>query len=116
MRAAIQRYVDACKTADHDALRAALHPKWTMSGVDAEATDAATSVDDFVAWVADQEAPAGYRATIAQLDIAGDAASATLVEESYYGVDYVIFFTLVRYEGSWAIVNKTYSQVPPVGA
>jgi len=115
VRAAVQRYVDACVAADHDALRAALHPKWTMSGIDAEATDAATPAADFVAWVAEQSPPAGYRATITHVEIAGDAASATLVEESYYGIDYVIFFTLVRYEGVWAIVTKTYSQVPPVG-
>lgn len=112
VRAAIQRYVVACQAADHIAVRAALHPKWTMSGVDAEATDAGATLADFVSWVAEHSPPDGYRATITHLDIAGDAASATLVEESYYGVDYVIFFTLVRYDREWAIMTKTYSQVP----
>ncbi len=113
VRAAIQRYVVACQAADHLAVRAALHPKWTMSGVDVETTDAGATLEDFVSWVAEHSPPDGYRTTITHLDIAGDAASATLVEESYYGVDYVIFFTLVRYDREWAIVTKTYSQVPP---
>jgi hypothetical protein len=115
VRSAVQRYVDACLGADDGALRAALHPAWTMYGIDF-ATDIAVSVDEFVAWVGDQARPTGYRATITHLEIAGDAATATLVEENYYDVDYVIYFTLVRYDGVWSIVTKTHSQVPPARA
>jgi hypothetical protein len=110
----VQRYVDACMAADGDALRAALHPKWTMYGIDAGATDVAATVDEFVGWVKEQAPPDGYRATITHIEIAGDAAVATLVEESYYDTDYVVFFTLVRYESAWSVVCKTYSQIPPV--
>lgn len=112
-RAAVQAYVDACALADPEALRAALHPQWTMYGIDETSVETATSVDDFVAWVADQEPPKGYRATITALDVSGDAAVATLVEEKYYGIDYVIYFTLVRYGQGWTITTKTFSQVPP---
>jgi len=114
VRAAVQDYVQACLAADGRALRDALHPRWTMYGIDANAIDAGASVDDFVAWVSEQAPPAGFRSTITHLEIAGDAAVATLVEESYYDTDYVTFFTLVRYDGVWEIVTKTYSQVPPV--
>ena len=108
-------YVDACESADAEALRAALHPRWTMYGIDDLSVETGASVDDFVAWVDDQAPPVGYRATITQIDIVGDAALATLVEENYYGIDYVIYFTLVRYGKAWAITTKTFSQVPPKG-
>ena len=113
VRASIQAYVDACALADAEALRASLHPMWTMYGIDQLSVDTAAGVDDFVAWVAEQAPPVGYRATITNIDVAGDAATATLVEEKYYDIDYVIFFTLVRYDGAWAITTKTFSQVPP---
>jgi KaiC/GvpD/RAD55 family RecA-like ATPase len=113
IRAAIQAYVDACALADAEALRASLHPMWAMYGIDELSVDTAAGVDDFVAWVAEQAPPVGYRAAITNIDVAGDAATATLVEEKYYDIDYVIFFTLVRYDGAWAITTKTYSQGPP---
>lgn len=113
VRAAVQAYVDACASADAHALRAALHPQWTMYGIDELSVETATSAADFVAWVDDQAPPTGYRATITELDIAGDAAAATLVEEKYYDIDYVIYFTLVRYGQGWTITTKTFSQVPP---
>ena len=113
VRAAVQAYVDACGAADADALRAALHPQWTMYGIDELSVETATSAADFVAWVDDQVPPTGYRATITELDIAGDAAAATLVEEKYYDINYVIYFTLVRYGQGWTITTKTFSQVPP---
>ena len=111
VRAAVQRYVDACANADPEALRSALHPEWRMYGIDALAEDIAAPPDGFVSWVADQQPPVGYRATITHVEVVADAATATLVEESYYDVDYVVYFTLVRYGGTWQIVTKTYSQV-----
>lgn len=111
VRSAIQAYVDACAAADAEALRTSLHPKWVMYGVDSVGADEATDVTDFVAWVGEQQPPPGYRATIGHVDISGDAAIATLLEESYYDTDYVIYFTLVRYSDRWQITTKTYSQV-----
>ena len=113
IREAVQRYVDACLIADHDLLRSALHPKWTMYGIDDGATDVAVTVDEFVGWVRDREPPEGYRAEITNVESAKHVAAATLVEENYYGIDYVIFFSLVRYDGRWTIVTKSYSQVSP---
>jgi hypothetical protein len=114
VRAAVQRYVDACTDADSEALRTSLHPDWRMYGIEDEAgEEVAVSVDDYVAWVAERQPPVGYRATITHLEIATDVATATLVEEHYYDIDYVVFFSLVRYGGTWRIVTKAYSQVSP---
>lgn len=114
VRAAVQAYVDACASADANALREALHPAWTMYGIDSLGVDAGTGRAVYVEWVGEQQPPHGYLATISQVDVAGIAAMATLLEENYYGIDYTIFFTLVRYDGTWRITSKTYSQMPPV--
>ena len=113
VRAVVQKYVDACAAADASWLRAALHPSWTMYGVDALGTDVASTVNDFVTWVAEQPPPVDYRAAITHVDVSGVVASVTVVEENYYGLDYVICFTLVRYGAEWALVTKSYSQIPP---
>jgi hypothetical protein len=113
VRAAVQRYVDACTNADSQALRSALHPAWRMYGIEPSPLDeeVAVPVDEYVAWVADRQPPVGYRATITQVEITADVAMATLVEEKYYDIDYIVFFSLVRSGGTWCIVTKTYSGV-----
>ena len=113
VRAAVQRYVDACANADSEALRSALHPAWRMYGIEPLPLDeeVAVPVDEYVAWVADRQPPVGYRATITQVEITADVAMATLVEEKYYDIDYIVFFSLVRSGGTWCIVTKTYSGV-----
>ena len=113
VRAAVQRYVDACTRADSEALRSALHPAWRMYGIEPAPLDeeVAVPVEEYVAWVAERQPPVGYRATITQVEISSDVAMATLVEEKYYDIDYIVFFTLVRSGGTWCIVTKTYSRV-----
>jgi hypothetical protein len=51
-----------------------------------------------------------YRARITSVDQVGDVAVATLVEEGCWGtVSFVDYFSLVRSDGSWAIVNKVFA-------
>jgi hypothetical protein len=51
-----------------------------------------------------------YRARITSVDQVGDVAVATLVEEACWGtVSFVDYFSLVRSDGSWAIVNKVFA-------
>ena len=38
-----------------------------------------------------------------------DAAIAVLVEDDYQGMDYVDFFSLIKIDGRWKIVNKTFA-------
>jgi Putative lumazine-binding len=82
-----------------------------MYGVDSEATDQGANLSDFADWVAQQPPPEGYRATVSQIGIDGNCAMARLVEQDYYGIDYVIYFSLVRYQSDWQIVTKTYSEI-----
>jgi hypothetical protein len=111
VRTAVQRYVDACTSADPEALRAALHPAWRMYGIDPVDEEIAVPVDEFVAWLTGQQAPIGYRASITHIEITADAAMVTVAEEKYYDTDYIVYFSLLRSGGKWSIVTKTYCLV-----
>jgi len=53
-----------------------------------------------------------YRSRILSIHQVGDAASATVAEEGYWGtVSFVDFFSLCRIDGTWKIVNKTFVHV-----
>jgi hypothetical protein len=71
------------------------------------------SPEPFFAEVAKMEpsAPSGnYRAEIESIEVMGDVASARLVETGFLGSDFVDFFQLIRIEGEWKIISKTYHQ------
>ena len=53
-----------------------------------------------------------YRSRILSITCVGDVATATVAEEGYWGtVSFVDFLSLCRIEGTWKIVNKTFTHV-----
>ncbi len=53
-----------------------------------------------------------YKSRILSITHLGDVATATALEEGYWGtVSFVDFFSLCRIEGTWKIVNKTFAHV-----
>ena len=53
-----------------------------------------------------------YQSRILSIHHVGDAATATVAEEGYWGtVSFVDFFSLCRIDGTWKIVNKTFVHV-----
>jgi hypothetical protein len=58
------------------------------------------------------ESPGGetLRARITSIVQAGDAATATVVEEGFWGtLSFVTFLTLSRIDGRWRMVNKNFA-------
>ncbi|MBL0916094.1 MAG: nuclear transport factor 2 family protein [Sphingopyxis sp.] len=49
-----------------------------------------------------------YRYEIVRVDVAGPIASVTLVEGPYLGMQFTEFFHLLRVDGRWSIVSKTF--------
>ena len=41
----------------------------------------------------------------------GNAASVEMIEESAYGSDYTNYFQLLKIDGTWVIVSKTYNTI-----
>src|SRR5262245_34912399 len=108
--ALIGLYVDGAN-GDVAKLKEAFHPDaWMMGHIGR--VDTYLPISDFFTYVDTNPGMAGpnYRATIRTIDIAGDAGVAILVEsDTYFGCDFVDYFTVARIDGRWQITNKTYA-------
>ena len=118
--ATVQRYIDGAGTGDVALLKEAFADDARMYGTLAghRYDVPMTQFYDLVAG-APPATEGGYRARIVSIQVVGDAAVATLAEDSYMGMDFVDFFSLSKMDGAWKIVNKTYAMTggtpPPLG-
>lgn len=55
----------------------------------------------------------GYRGEIESVDVAGEVATVKLVETDFMGSDFIDFFHLIRVDGKWKIISKTFYQAQP---
>lgn len=118
IRDVVQLCLDGEAKGDVDKLRAAFHADARMFG-----SLAGTRYDEPISALFEMaaEAPAdtgNYRSRVLSIDAVGDAATATVAEEGYWGsCSFLDFFALCRVDGSWKIVNKTFVHTggePPV--
>jgi hypothetical protein len=111
VRATLQLYIDGARTGDVDLVRRAFHPQARMSGF-LQGQLLVGGPEPFYDAVRSAPAPARtgapYRAEIVRLEVAAPAASATLVEPSYLGLHFTNYFHLLRIDGRWQIVSKTF--------
>lgn len=114
VRKTVNKYGEGITNGDIGLLRSAFHPKAMMYGCNGDSV-MMVEIEGLFAYVAAQEAPVTtgeqHRCTITKIDIAGQAASAEVVQENCYGVDYVNYFQLLKMEGQWLIVSKAYDAV-----
>jgi hypothetical protein len=118
VRAVVQLYIDGA-SGDVAKLRAAFHPNAQMMG-HIGPMDTYVPIEEFFKMVEHSPPLAGpnYKATIRSIDVVGDAGVAVLVEQDYFGCDFVDFFSVARVDGAWKITNKTYAHTagtPPAG-
>ena len=106
----VQLYLDGTARGDRAKLDEAFHPDARMYGaLGDQRYDVPTS--EFAELVAESPADAGgtFRARISSIARIGDAASATVIEEGFWGtVSFVDFLSLSRVQGRWRIVSKTF--------
>lgn len=112
IRAAVNLYVDGVKTGNTDLLRSAFHPKAMMYGAGGEDI-VIVEIEGLYAFVAANESPSktgeAHKSFITHIHYAGNAASVEMVEESSYGHDYTNYFHLLKTDGKWVIVSKSYN-------
>ena len=109
VREVIDLYVRG-SAGDVELLRSIFHPDALMSGY-FEGQLGVGSPEPFFAEVAAMEEgipPEGYMGEIESIEVIGDVATARLVETDFLGSDFVDFFHLIRVEGQWKIISKTY--------
>jgi len=107
--ATVQMYIDGSAQGDTAMLTEAFHPDAQMYGaVGEDRYD--EPITEYVKLVGDSPGGETMRARITSIVQAGDAATATVVEDGFWGsLSFVTFLMLARIDGRWCIVNKNFA-------
>jgi hypothetical protein len=107
--ATVQLYIDGSAQGDAAKLTEGFHPDAQMYGAVGE-NRYDEPIGEYIKLMADSPGGETLRARITSIVQAGDAASAIVVEEGFWGtLSFVSFLTLARIEGRWRIVNKNFA-------
>ena len=107
----IQLYIDGSARGDAAKLKEAFHSDARMFGsLAGQRIDIPIQTFFELAAKGPADSAGRYRARILNVMRVGDAASATLAEDGFWGrVSFVDFFSLAKIDGRWCIVNKTFA-------
>ena len=107
--ATAQMYIDGSAHGDAEKLADAFHPDAQMYGaLSGDRYD--EPITEYIKLVADSPGGELLRARITSIVQAGDAATATVVEDGFWGtLSFVTFLSLSRIDGRWRIVNKNFA-------
>ena len=113
VRQVLQQYIDGSYSGSVDTLRKAFHSKALMAGYLQDQLVIGTP-EPFFADVEKNpsmaESGAPYKAEIKSIDVAGQIASAILVETGFFGVlSFTDYFHLLKEHGEWKIISKTFT-------
>jgi hypothetical protein len=106
----LQLYVDGSARGDVAKLRDAFHEDARMFGaVGDQRFDVPIAAFFDMAGQRPADVDGTYRGRVVSIDQVGDAATATLAEDGFWGaLSFVDFFLLNRIEGRWTIVAKSF--------
>lgn len=114
VRDTVEDYLQGSYTGDVEKLRRAFHPKATVIGNFGK-NFLYHTLEEFLAWMAESpkasESDQPYDMTLVSIDITGDAAMAK-VNDMFLGLRFTDYLSLVKVDGNWVIVNKTYHLYP----
>lgn len=112
IRQVAEKYVEGCHTGNIALLRSAFHPQAMMYGVSQE-TLVVAPIEGLYAYLEAKEPPSKtgepHQCFISDIRYDGAAAIVEIVQESCYGNDYTNYFLLLKVDGEWLIVSKSYS-------
>ncbi len=112
IRAVVQRYLHGLKFNDVESLKSAFHPDAKLFFVDDHGGLGMLSQAE---WYEQFKGSAGHEEQgelkIVALDVTGNA-SAVKVYEEYPNSTYTDYVSLLRLNGEWRIVNKSYYSAP----
>jgi hypothetical protein len=114
IRQVAEKYAEGCQTGNIALLRSIFHPQAMMFGAGDNVI--VTSIEGLYAYIEANEPPQKtgepHQNIVTSIRCEGNAAAVETVQESAYGNDYINFFQLLKIEGQWLIVSKTYNAVP----
>ena len=115
IKATIELYIEGLRTGNIELLKKAFHPKAMMYGASSKAVTI-VEIEGLYGFISSNEPPSKtgepHQCFISSVNVAGLAASVEVVEESAYGNDYTNYFSLLKIDGTWVIVSKTYNCNP----
>jgi hypothetical protein len=110
-----EKYAEGCHTGNIALLRSIFHPQAMMYGVSGDNV-VMTPIEGLYAYIEANEPPQRtgepHQNFVSSVRCEGNAAVVETVQEAAYGNDYVNFFQLLKIEGRWLIVSKSYNAVP----
>jgi hypothetical protein len=108
----INLYIDGIHTGNIETLKKAFHPKAMMYGATPKAVTI-VEIEGLYAFISGNNPPSKtgepHQCFITAIQHDGNAAAVEMIEESAYGNDYTNYFQLLKIEGKWVIVSKTYN-------
>ncbi len=107
----LQLYIDGSARGDVDKLRAAFHQDARMFGaVGDQRFDVPIAQFFEMAGGSPADVDGTYRGRVVSIVQAGDAATATIAEDGFWGaLSFVDFFLLNRIGDRWSIVSKSFT-------
>lgn len=111
---AVQHYIDGARAGSSAKMSRAFHAEATIFGYEGGNLFAGP-IQRLFDWT-DQSGPAAdLKANIVNIDIAGSVATVRLELDNWSGTKYTDFFTLLKVDGQWKIMNKVFHIHPPAG-
>lgn len=110
IRKAAWQYHEGLQTGNIELLKKTFHPQAMMYG-----PGMIVPIQGLFDYVAAQPAPAKsgekHQCMITKIDCLGAAASVEMLQHSYQGVSYINYFQLLKLDGSWVIVSKSFDVI-----
>ncbi|RYY22367.1 MAG: hypothetical protein EOO04_15920 [Chitinophagaceae bacterium] len=115
IRQVVDKYAEGCHTGNIALLRSIFHPQAMMYGAGGDNV-LMTPIEGLYAYIEANEPPQKtgepHQNMVTSIRYEGNAAVVETVQEAAYGNDYTNFFQLLKIEGQWLIVSKSYNAVP----
>ena len=108
----VRLYVDGARSGRGDAMRPAFHEAATVFGYVGEDLFAGP-IEQLFAWNDDNGPAPDVRASIASIDLIGTGATVRLELDEWTGHRFTDWFTLLKVDGEWKIMNKVFHLHPP---
>jgi hypothetical protein len=100
-------YAEGLQQGNVDLLKKAFHPQAMMYG-----PGMIVSIQGMFDYVNASPAPEKsgepHQCFITKIDCTGNAASVEMAQQSYQGINYINYFQLLKLDGQWVIVSKSF--------
>jgi len=111
----IDLYIEGLHSGNTETLKKAFHPEAMMYGASPKSVTI-VKIEGLYDFITANEPPSRtgepHRCFVTAIRYDGFAATVEMIEESAYGSDYTNYFQLLKIDGQWLIVSKTFNALP----